>query len=143
MAFNKGLLKNIFGSDDESEYDDIYDDEVIEDDDGVVEQERKVIPMNKQKSTAKNTVNQNKIIVVEPRIYSDAAEIVGQLKDNYAVVVNFEKIEADQAKRIIDFLSGATCAMDGTTQRVSPQIYLCTPSNFKVQANFKDSESNI
>ncbi|BDR58309.1 cell division protein SepF [Xylocopilactobacillus apicola] len=136
MAFNKSLLKNIFGSEDEEDYEEeSFEEESLED-----EPRNKVIPMNKQKGTKKSVMAQNRIIVVEPRIYSDAAEIVNKLKDNFAIVVNFEKIEAEQAKRIIDFLSGATCAMDGVTQKVSPQIYLCTPNNFEVQANLSDSE---
>lgn len=138
MAFNKSLLKNIFGADEED-----YEEDYEEDESSDLEPQGKVIPMNKQKSSKTANINQNKIIVIEPRIYSDATEIVEKLKNNFAIVVNFEKIEADQAKRIIDFLSGATCAMDGITQKVSPQIYLCTPSNFEVQANLSNSEKNI
>lgn len=137
MAFNKSILKNIFGSD-EDEYEEEQTENYQED-----ESENKVIPMSKQKGSKKTDMDQSKIIVVEPRIYSDATEIVNKLKSDFAVVVNFERIEAEQAKRIIDFLSGATCAMDGTTQKVSPQIYLCTPNNFDVEANLNDSESNI
>lgn len=137
MAFNKSILKNIFGSD-EDEYEEEQADNYQED-----ESENKVIPMSKQNGSKKSDMDQSKIIVVEPRIYSDATEIVNKLKNDFAVVVNFERIEAEQAKRIIDFLSGATCAMNGITQKVSPQIYLCTPNNFDVEANLNDSESNI
>ena len=137
------IFKNIFGTEDEEDYDEL-DGEYSSDSDSNSELKSKVIPMNKQKTNKQQVLsNQNKIIVVEPRIYSDATDIVNKLKDDFAIVVNFEKIEAEQAKRIIDFLSGATCAMDGTTQKVSPQIYLCTPNNFEVQGNLNDSESNI
>lgn len=138
MAFNKGILRNIFGSDEEE-----YDAEALADDYQEKESENKVIPMSKQKGSKSTEMDQSKIMVAEPRIYSDATEIVNKLKQNFAVVVNFERIEAEQAKRIIDFLSGATCAMNGTTQKVSPQIYLCTPNNFDVEANLNDRESSI
>lgn len=138
MAFNKGILRNIFGSDEEE-----YDAEAFADDYQEKESENKVIPMSKQKGSKSTEMDQSKIMVAEPRIYSDATEIVNKLKQNFAVVVNFERIEAEQAKRIIDFLSGATCAMNGTTQKVSPQIYLCTPNNFDVEANLNDRESSI
>ena len=50
-----------------------------------------------------------------------------------SVLVNFKRIEADQAKRIVDFLAGTTYAIGGDVQKVGEGIFLCTPANVDVE----------
>ena len=82
----------------------------------------------------------NKMILLEPRAYSESQQIADHLKNKNSVVVNLKRVTSDQAKRIIDFLSGCIYAIGGTMQKVGVGIYLCTPKNVNVQG--KISEDN-
>ena len=118
MAFEK--IKNLFGADPEDpEIEDI-------DEQGYVEPE--------EGDTG------NKMILLEPRAYSESQQIADHLKHRNSVVVNLKRVTSDQAKRIIDFLSGCIYAIGGTMQKVGVGIYLCAPKNVNVQG--KISEDN-
>ena len=82
----------------------------------------------------------NEMILIEPRAYSESQQIAEHLKKRNSVVVNLKRVTSDQAKRIIDFLSGCVYALGGTMQKVGVGIYLCAPNNVSVQG--KISEDN-
>ena len=81
-----------------------------------------------------------KMILLEPRAFSESQQIADHLKKRNTVVVNMKRVTAEQAKRIIDFLSGCIYAIGGTMQKIGVGIYLCTPKNVNVQG--KISEDN-
>lgn len=76
-----------------------------------------------------------KIVVYEPRVYSDAKEIGTHLLNNKAVVVNFDQIDPAAATRIVDFLTGTVFAINGEIKRVGEQIFLATPANFQIDGS--------
>lgn len=80
----------------------------------------------------------NKMILLEPRAYSESTQIADHLKARNSVVVNLKRVTSDQAKRIIDFLSGCIYAIGGTMQKIGIGIYLCTPKNVNVQGQISD-----
>lgn len=80
----------------------------------------------------------NKMILLEPRAYSESQQIADHLKNRNSVVVNLKRVTSDQAKRIIDFLSGCIYAIGGTMQKIGVGIYLCTPKNVNVQGKISD-----
>ncbi|MDQ0231255.1 cell division protein SepF [Metabacillus malikii] len=80
----------------------------------------------------------SKVILSEPRAYAEAQEIADQLKNRRAVVVNLQSIQKDQAKRIVDFLSGTVYAIGGDIQRIGANIFLCTPDNVDVSGSISD-----
>ena len=80
----------------------------------------------------------NKMILLEPRAYSESQQIADHLKSRNSVVVNFKRVTSDQAKRIIDFLSGTLYAIGGDLQKVGNGIYLCTPKNINVQGKITE-----
>ena len=84
----------------------------------------------------------NKIILLEPRAFSESQDIADYLKRNNSVVVNLKRVTADQAKRIIDFLSGTLYAIGGDLQKLGNGIYLCTPRNVDVEGRMSDEESD-
>ena len=85
----------------------------------------------------------NKMILLEPRAYSESQQIADHLKNRNSVVVNLKRVTSDQAKRIIDFLSGCIYALGGNMQKIGVGIYLCTPKNVNVQGKISDeSEKN-
>ncbi|MGG4408491.1 cell division protein SepF [Niallia taxi] len=77
----------------------------------------------------------SKVFLVEPRVYAEAQDIADQLKNRRAVVVNLQRIDKEQGKRIVDFLSGTVYAIGGDIQKVGTDIFLCTPDNVEVSGN--------
>ena len=96
---------------------------------------------NQQQTGPQNVVSlqsvqkSSKVVLFEPRAYSEAQEIADHLKSRKAVVVNLQRIAHDQAKRIVDFLSGTVYAIGGDIQRVGSNIFLCTPDNVDVSGS--------
>ena len=84
------------------------------------------------------SANGNKMILLEPRAYSESQQIADHLKKKNSVVVNLKRVTSDQAKRIIDFLSGCIYAIGGTMQKVGVGIYLCAPKNVNVQGQISE-----
>lgn len=82
----------------------------------------------------------NKMILVEPRAYSESQQIADYLKGRNTVVVNLKRVTSDQAKRLIDFLTGTIYAIGGDLQKLGNGIYLCTPNNVNVQGKMTDGE---
>ena len=79
-----------------------------------------------------------KLVLLEPRAFSEAQQIADQLKSRNTVVVNLKRVTSDQAKRIVDFLSGTIYAIGGSLQKVAGGIFLCTPNNVKVNGKITD-----
>ena len=82
----------------------------------------------------------NKMILLEPRAFSEAQQIADHLKNRNSVVVNLKRVTSAQAKRIIDFLSGCIYAIGGNMQKIGVGIYLCTPKNINVQGKMTEEE---
>lgn len=91
---------------------------------------------------AKDEEGGAKMILLEPRAYSEAQQIADHLKNRNTVVVNLKRVTQDQAKRIMDFLSGTIYAIKGNIQKIGSGIFLCTPNNINVQGKIsEDSDS--
>lgn len=80
----------------------------------------------------------SKLVLLEPRAFSEAQQIADQLKNRNTVVVNLKRVTKDNAKRIIDFLSGTIYAIGGDIQKVGGGIFLCAPNNVNVQGKITD-----
>jgi len=81
-----------------------------------------------------------KMILLEPRAYSEAQQIADHLKKRNTVVVNMKRVTPDQAKRIVDFLSGTVYAIGGDLQKIGGGIFLCTPKNVNVEGTITEEE---
>ena len=81
-----------------------------------------------------------KMILLEPRAYSESQQIADHLKKKNTVVVNMKRVTPDQAKRIVDFLSGTVYALGGDLQKIGAGIFLCTPKNVDVEGAITDDE---
>ena len=85
----------------------------------------------------------NKMILLEPRAYSESQQISDHLKARNSVVVNLKRVTPDQAKRIVDFLSGTVYAIGGDLQKIGGGIFLCTPKNVNVQGQITEDEKDV
>lgn len=86
------------------------------------------------------------VLVMEPRSFDDAGQIVQHLKDNKTVVLNLHLLDKEQSQRTIDFVCGAAHALNGKPQKVGDLVFVFTPSNVtlsvdmnQVQNKFSDS----
>ena len=119
MGIDK-LKKSLFGNDDN---DNNIDEEVY----------------SKSDTAFKNvSIDSNKMILFEPRAYSESQQIANYLKNKNAVIVNLKRVTPDQAKRIIDFLSGTLYAIEGGLEKLGGGIFLCTPNNVPVEGKITD-----
>lgn len=81
---------------------------------------------------------QMKLIVNEPATFEDCSKIADNLKNKKPVIINLEKLETETAKRIFDFVSGATYALDGSVQKVANNIFVFAPDNVDISSNIEE-----
>ena len=72
--------------------------------------------------------------LVVPRSFNDAQQIADKFKDHVPVILNLQSSDSELSKRLIDFTSGLTYALDGGMQRVADKVFLLTPRNVEVSA---------
>jgi cell division inhibitor SepF len=72
--------------------------------------------------------------LVVPKSFNDAQQIADQFKDSVPVILNLQQSDTDLSKRLIDFASGLTYALDGGMQRIADKVFLLTPRNVEVSA---------
>ncbi|MDD3168020.1 MAG: cell division protein SepF [Eubacteriales bacterium] len=94
----------------------------------------RVLPIQNKNMAPTNT-NQFKMVVIEPKGFDECPKLVDNLKAKKPVIINLEKVESDNARKIFDFLSGATYALNGNVQKVANNIFIFAPENVDVTAN--------
>jgi cell division inhibitor SepF len=77
---------------------------------------------------------QVRVHLVMPKNFNDAQVIADKYKSDIPVILNLQASETELAKRLIDFASGLTYALDGGMQRVADKVFLLTPKNVEVSA---------
>jgi cell division inhibitor SepF len=75
-----------------------------------------------------------KLVVIEPSGFDECPKLVDSLKAKKPIIINLEKIETDTARKIFDFLSGATYALNGNVQKVANNIFVFAPENVDITA---------
>jgi cell division inhibitor SepF len=71
---------------------------------------------------------------VAPKNFNDVQDVANKFKDSIPVILNLQGTDVDLAKRLIDFSSGLTYALDGGIQRIADKVFLLTPRNVEVSA---------
>jgi cell division inhibitor SepF len=72
--------------------------------------------------------------LVVPKNFNDAQQVADQFKESIPVILNLQSSDSDLSKRLIDFASGLTYALDGGMQRIADKVFLLTPRNVEVSA---------
>ena len=91
-----------------------------------------------EEGQTKRADNEKTVILLEPRAYSESQQIADYLKKNSSVIVNLKRVTPDQAKRIVDFLSGTIYAIGGDLQKLGGGIFLLTPKGMAVEGKISD-----
>ena len=79
-----------------------------------------------------------KVFIAEPKEFDEIQGIADNFKNDIPIIVNLQQVDQDISKRIIDFCSGLTYALEGDIKKVADRVFLITPSNIEV--NSKESE---
>lgn len=93
--------------------------------------------------TAANAHIEAKMVLFEPRSYEEAQEVAVRLKEQKACVINLHRLPHDFAQRTIDFLTGVIFALDGSIQKIGPNIILCAPKSIGVNGSINLDAENI
>ena len=75
-----------------------------------------------------------RVHLVIPKSFNDAQDVADKFKDSIPVILNLQSSDTDLSKRLIDFASGLTYALDGGMQRIADKVFLLTPRNVEVSA---------
>ena len=144
-------LKNVFTTDNDYDVDDL---ENVDDFDVEMEEEKSSPSLkprfmsinsdNIKKMENAYTAKETKVIIYEPKEYSEAANIVDSLKNKKIVVVNFANMKDNKEegrnaqqcqKEIFDFINGAIYAIDGDIRKISDTIFVIAPPNVDIDSN--------
>ncbi len=111
------------------EFDDIFSDELEE-------HRTSVLRPVATRASARQTNGNGDVRVhfVAPKNFNDAQDVADKFKDSIPVILNLQAADSDLSKRLIDFASGLTYALDGGMQRVADKVFLLTPRNVEVSA---------
>jgi len=75
-----------------------------------------------------------KVHLVLPRSFNDAQQIADRFKEGVPVILNLQGSDQELSKRLIDFGSGLTYALDGGMQRIADKVFMLTPRNVEISA---------
>jgi cell division inhibitor SepF len=80
------------------------------------------------------TSQKTQVVVIEPRAFEEALEIIEHLRTKKSVILNLHLLDTAQSQRVVDFLSGATHAIDGNQQRIGDGVFIFTPNNVSIRS---------
>ncbi len=100
-----------------------------------------VVPMQDKRVRA--ITNAFKLVVIEPQGFEECSSLVDSLRSRKPVIVNLEKLDPDLARKIFDFLGGATYALNGNVQKVANNIFIFAPENVAIAANSEHAPYNF
>lgn len=94
----------------------------------------------KSKIVSMPAPQQVRMVITQPTSFEQSEEICNYLKEKKSIIVNLEYVNKDDARRIVDFISGAVHALDGHIQKVSNAIFLVAPVNYEIASELAREE---
>ena len=116
------------------EYEDEYDEFDYEEEEefeeapqreSVFSRKNKVVPINPQG-------NQARIVVLKPKCFNNSTAVADELRRRRPVIVDVGALDPDEARRVIDFVSGTVYGIDGKMQKITSGIFVATPSQMDI-----------
>lgn len=107
---------------------------------GLREAAEEVSPQIKRKGQvlSLHAQRQLRVVVVEPRMFEEVQGIAEHLKNRRPVIINLEQADGELARRVVDFVSGVTYALNGSMQKVGNGIFLFVPSNMDITGDIRE-----
>ncbi len=130
MGFVESVKDMLGFGDYEDEYDefDYEEEEEIEEApqrESVFSRKNKVVSINPQS-------NQARIVVLKPKCFNNSTAVADELRRRRPVIVDVGALDPDEARRVIDFVSGTVYGIDGKMQKITSGIFVATPSQMDI-----------
>ncbi|HWC85019.1 MAG TPA: cell division protein SepF [Solirubrobacteraceae bacterium] len=109
-------------------------DDIFADDPAVDRRTNVLRPVSNGSGARARAAGEVRVHLVIPKSFNDAQDVADKFKDSIPVILNLQGIDTDLSKRLIDFSSGLTYALDGGMQRIADKVFLLTPRNVEVSA---------
>lgn len=77
----------------------------------------------------------SQVVVIEPQGFEEALDIVEHLRSKKSIILNLHLLDTAQSQRVVDFLAGATHALDGHQHRIGDGVFLFTPNHVMITAD--------
>ncbi len=106
-------------------------DDIFADDDGAPRATATLRPVGQRGPNGRSDV---RVHLVIPKSFNDAQQVADKFKDGLPVVLNLQSTDTELSKRLIDFASGLTYAMDGGMQRIADKVFMLTPPGVEISA---------
>ncbi|HHW44799.1 DUF552 domain-containing protein [Desulfofundulus thermobenzoicus] len=102
--------------------------------------EEEMVPPSRRRGqvVSLHTQRQVRVIVAEPKTFDEVQSIAEHLKNRRPVIVNLERADGGLARRVLDFVLGATYALDGNIKKVGNGIFLSVPSNMEISGDIRE-----
>jgi cell division inhibitor SepF len=143
----KDKIIKVFGMevDNEDGYEEIYEEDVYEDDN---EDTKSAFSAPKTKKAAPQQSRRSElsfddgpeVLVLEPEIFKDAPSICNKIRSNKTVVLNLKNTDYENGRKIFDFLSGALFALDGSINKIADNVFILAPKAVAVLTNPQQDE---
>jgi cell division inhibitor SepF len=109
-------------------------DDIFADDAGSERRTTSLRPVGGGRSGNGRSSGDVRVHFVAPKSFNDVQDVADKFKDTIPVILNLQGTDTDLSKRLIDFSSGLTYALDGGMQRIADKVFLLTPRNVEVSA---------
>ena len=103
-----------------------------------------VVDFNSEMAARKTStmpLSKAKINTIRPKSFDHAQEVAISLRNKIPVIINFEETDTETAKRIIDFISGTTYAINGDIKKVGQDVFICAPNS--VTVTYSEDEKKV
>lgn len=145
----KDFFSNFSNRDDEEYDDEYYEDQEYDDDEFDEREEGDDIVQNKinfpwQKNKVVQMSNENqqsiKMKIVKPTSFEQTKDVCNLLRDKNSIVLNFEYVQKDTARRFLDYISGAVDFAQGSIEKVSNSVFVVAPYNYEIVNDTKEQK---
>jgi cell division inhibitor SepF len=109
-------------------------DDIFADDAGPERRTTALRPVSGSRGSGNGRSGDVRVHFVAPKNFNDVQDVADKFKDAIPVILNLQSTDTDLSKRLIDFSSGLTYALDGGMQRIADKVFLLTPRNVEVSA---------
>jgi cell division inhibitor SepF len=109
-------------------------DDIFADDSPAERRTASLRPVSGGRGNGRGNGGDVRVHFVAPRSFNDVQDVADKFKDAIPVILNLQGTDTDLSKRLIDFSSGLTYALDGGMQRIADKVFLLTPRNVEVSA---------
>ncbi|MFC0090456.1 cell division protein SepF [Allobacillus sp. GCM10007491] len=77
----------------------------------------------------------SRMVLCEPKEFEEVEEIAEHIKKRKSVVINMQRLDQTNSKRMVDFLSGTVYGLNGKIQKLGSQTFLCTPEHVSISGS--------